>query len=116
MPRRPPAAVPRPLREVVTDALADLLADQPASPHKLAFAWRAAVGPALARATSVTLEGTTLVVEVAGPLWAPEVQRAVPELLGRLERLLGAGVVRAIAVKAPGSATPRRRPPARRPR
>lgn len=82
-----------------TPALAALLRGQPLSPGKVSLAWRAAVGPAVARATDVALgPGGALAVTVADPHWARELHRSRPLIAGRLEQLLGAGVVTRIEV------------------
>lgn len=120
MTRKPPSPTPRPVRDLAGDALAELLRDQPMSPQKLDFAWKAAVGPALARATAVSLDGRVLRVEVAGPLWGSEIERAADGVLARLARVLGPGAVTALDVRGGVPARPRRppvrQPPAGRPR
>jgi hypothetical protein len=93
-----------PLQDVVAAALARLLAGAPLSPGKLDFAWRAVVGPAMARATRVTLDGRrTLRVEVAGAAWQSELERALPVVRARLEALLGSGAVAAIEIRPGGN-------------
>ena len=82
-----------PLAHALPGALVDLLRGAPLSKGKVAFAWRAAVGPAVERVTSVFLENGTLIVETASPQWSREVQRSTPVILRRLESLLGEGVV-----------------------
>lgn len=66
-----------------------MLAQQPMTPGKLQFAWRAAVGPALARASSVELRGACVVVHMTSPEWAREIERSRPMILARLRLLLG---------------------------
>lgn len=66
-----------------------MLAQQPMTPGKLQFAWRAAVGPALARASSVELRGARVVVHMTSPEWAREIERSRPMILARLRLLLG---------------------------
>lgn len=113
----------RPVRDALSEGLAQLIGDQPMSQAKLDFAWRTAVGAALARVTRVELApDRTLKVGVAGPLWRIELQRAVPEVLPRLTTLLGNGAVTRIELEqdadAPTPATRRtgpRRPPGRLP-
>ncbi len=80
-------------------ALATLLRDAPLSPGKVAFAWRAAVGPALERVTSVRLDGRTLIVDATTAQWAREVSRSVTVILPRLQTLLGAEAVTGISVR-----------------
>ena len=89
----------RPLSSALPGALAELLRDTPTSPGKVAFAWRAAVGPAIEQATEVTLEGSILIVETTSPQWAREIRRSSSIMLGRLETLLGPNVVKEIWVR-----------------
>jgi hypothetical protein len=80
-------------------ALVDLLRNAPLSQGKVAFAWRAAVGPALERVTSVFLENSTLIVETATVQWSREVHRSTPVIMRRLDALLGAGAVTRIETR-----------------
>jgi hypothetical protein len=66
------------------------------------FAWKAAVGPAVQRVTTVRLEDTRLIVEAATPEWAREVRRATPVIMVRLKTLLGPGVVKQLSVRTNG--------------
>jgi len=70
-----------------------MLAGQPMTPGKLQFAWRAAVGPALARASSVELRDARVVVHMSSPEWAREIERSRPIILQRLRLLLGTDVI-----------------------
>jgi len=90
----------RPLSSAVPGALADLLRAAPLSPGKVTFAWRAAVGPAVERETSVRLENTTLIVDAATRQWAQEVRRASATILRRLDTLLGPDVVERLEVRS----------------
>ena len=89
----------RPLTHAVPGALRLLMRDAPLSAGKVDFAWRAAVGPALGRATTVNLEGSVLVVRTATPEWSREVMRCSPIILRRLQELLGADAVKRIEVQ-----------------
>jgi hypothetical protein len=89
----------RPLNSALPGALAELLKDAPLSPGKVSFAWRAAVGPALERETSVRLEAGTLIVDAASRQWAREVRRSSSIILNRLKMLLGDGAVKTISVR-----------------
>jgi predicted nucleic acid-binding Zn ribbon protein len=89
----------RPLAHVVPGAVLQLLRDIPISDGKVGFAWRAAVGPALGRATHVRLEGRVLLVDAASPEWSREVARSSAVILNRLQTLLGAAVVERIEVR-----------------
>jgi len=69
--------------------LADIVRRQPPSPARTTFAWQLAVGPALARATSVTLDGTVLRVSSPDPRWLKEIERAQATVLPKIQQLLG---------------------------
>lgn len=75
-----------------------LLSRTPLTPEKVTFAWGQAVGQAMARAASATLEGSTLVVRTADARWAREVERSADLILGRVQHLLGRGVVHKLEV------------------
>ena len=77
-----------------------LLRDTPLSDGKVGFAWDAAVGPALARATNVKLQAGVLIVEATSAQWGLEVKRSAPVILERLQSLLGAGVVTTISIRS----------------
>ena len=89
-------------------ALAAVLRRAPLSEDKVAFAWRAAVGPAVDKLTRVALEDRTLRVRVRDAAWKSEIDRSCGVIHSRLESLLGQGVVRRIdvVVDRPASATP----------
>ena len=89
----------RPLQHAIPGALLTLLRDAPLSDGKVGFAWRAAVGPALQRATHVKLEGNVLLVDTASAQWSREVKRSSPVILRRLQELLGADAVSRIEVR-----------------
>lgn len=88
-----------PARSCMPAVVAELLQGQPLSGGKVAFAWRVAVGPAIDRVTGVTRrEDGTLVVRVADTSWKREIQRSAGLILGRLETLLGTGVVKRLDI------------------
>jgi len=91
----------RPIHHALPGALVELLRGTPLSPGKVGFAWRAAVGPAVERVTSVQLAGRVLVVEASGPQWAREVTRSADVILTRLQTLLGKDTVTSITVRTP---------------
>ena len=84
---------------IVPAALRELLRAAPLSDGKVTFAWKAAVGPALERATDVKLEAGTLIVETAGPQWTREVRRSSGVILARIKTLLGDGTVQRLEVR-----------------
>ena len=90
----------RPIQSVAGGVLAQIVRRQPPSPARTAFAWQLTVGPALARATSVVLEGTTLRVGAADSRWLKEVERAQAVILPKLQLLLGEGSVTRISVRS----------------
>jgi predicted nucleic acid-binding Zn ribbon protein len=85
--------------QVLPATLVQLLRDAPLSSGKVEFAWNAAVGPAVQRATAVKLDGTTLIVDVNSAQWAREMKRSEHVILTRLESLLGPEVVTSIVVR-----------------
>lgn len=82
-----------PISRLAQSALAGPLRVAPLTPGKVAFAWTAVVGPAVARATVVRLEDTTLVVTAATRDWQREVTRSSCVILPRLQALLGRDAV-----------------------
>ena len=80
------------------DALADILRKAPLNDEKIAFAWRAAVGAAMDRGTTVSLNRGVLRVRVKDPTWRREVERSEILIRARINALLGGGTVRAIDV------------------
>jgi hypothetical protein len=90
----------QPLAQAIPKVLAELLRAAPASPGKIEFAWKAAVGPAVARVTRVKLEGRLLLVESDTPVWTREVVRSSPVILRRLNNLLGSDAIAGISVRA----------------
>jgi hypothetical protein len=93
-----------PVQRVLPDALAAVLRDVPLSPEKVAFAWRTAVGPAVARATEVELRQGVLRVRAQDAAWQREVERSAGLIRVRLETLLGTGIVRGLDVSLQGNA------------
>jgi hypothetical protein len=89
----------RPLSHALPGALAALLRDVPNSPGKVEFAWKAAVGPAVERVTSVLLENKVLIVEAPHQIWDREIARSTPVILARLQMLLGRDAVTMIQVR-----------------
>lgn len=80
---------------LIPAVLAEVIRKAPLCPEKVEFAWRAAVGAAMDRVTTVRLdEGGVLHVNAVDVHWAREVRRSSRLIVKRLEALLGAGVVR----------------------
>jgi hypothetical protein len=89
------------IAQAVPGALIALLSAAPTSPGKVEFAWNAAVGPALRRATNIRLEGTQLIVDAATVHWAREIVRSSRIILSRLQAFLGKDCVTEIIVRQP---------------
>jgi predicted nucleic acid-binding Zn ribbon protein len=90
------------LQQVLPVVVQMLIRDMPLSPGKVTFAWRAAVGAAIDRATTVRLlEGGVLDVRVSDQHWRRELRRSTPLILARLSTLLGDGTVTSIQARAP---------------
>ena len=84
-----------PAHQVIPAVLAEVLRKAPLCPEKVEFAWRAAVGPAVARVTTVSLDHDgVLRVASTEAHWITEVRRSSKLILARLESMLGAGVVK----------------------
>jgi predicted nucleic acid-binding Zn ribbon protein len=84
---------------VIPAVLAQVLRDAPLCPEKIEFAWRSAVGPAVARVTNVRLEaGGVLHVRVDEAHWGREIRRSSRLILSRMAALLGTGVVRTLDI------------------
>jgi predicted nucleic acid-binding Zn ribbon protein len=90
----------RPLTHVAPGALMVLLRDMPLSSGKVELAWSVAVGPAIARATSVKLEGPALLVETTSAEWTREIKRSTSIILKRLQSLLGDDAVTSISIRS----------------
>lgn len=87
-----------PVHQFMPKVLAEVLRKAPLSPEKVAFAWRAAVGPAVDNATTIELRERVLRVHVRDVAWQREIERSMTLIRARLDALLGAGVVRDVDV------------------
>jgi hypothetical protein len=98
-----------PINSTAARAMRTLLANQPTTDAKVAFAWQIAAGPALGRSASVRWadEEGVLHVRPSTPAWTAEIRHARPILRGRMNELLGADVVKRIEI-VPASERPPR--------
>src|SRR5688572_18169568 len=80
------------------NALAEMLRKQPSSPARTAFACQLAVGPAMARWTTVELTNGVLKVRTRDPRYRPEIVRVRDTILLRLKELLGAAEIRRLEI------------------
>jgi len=78
--------------------VAEIIRRQPASKEKTTFAWSVAVGPAIARATTVDLDRGLLYVRAKDVRWAREIERARDTVIERLQQLLGPDAPRDLRV------------------
>lgn len=89
----------QPIGQVLPRALAQIVRQAPLSAGKVDFAWRSAVGTAMARVSGVRLEGGILLVDAQTAQWAAAIMRSSPVILGRLQSMLGADTVREIRLR-----------------
>jgi predicted nucleic acid-binding Zn ribbon protein len=86
-----------PAHKVIPAVLAEVLRKAPLTAEKVEFAWRAAVGAAVARSTSVSLDADgVLHVTSVESHWTTEVRRSSKLIMARLEAMLGPGVIKSI--------------------
>jgi hypothetical protein len=78
----------------------DLLAQQPTTAAKVAFAWQLAAGPALARAGAPHWsDDGVLRVRARDLAWLREIRRARPIVTDRLTALLGPDVIKRLVIE-----------------
>jgi Dna[CI] antecedent DciA-like protein len=87
-----------PLQQFSSGVLAEIIRRQPHSTARTNFAWQIAVGPAIARTTSIDVTDGVLRVCARDASWEQAVERAADTILPRLQHLLGADFVRTIHV------------------
>jgi predicted nucleic acid-binding Zn ribbon protein len=88
-----------PIQRFSSGVLTEIVRRQPSSPGRTSFAWQLAVGPALARATTVALRDGVLTVRASDERWGLEIARAREVILARLQRVLGPEQVRTLRVE-----------------
>jgi hypothetical protein len=89
-----------PVQTIATTVLADVIRRQPSSPARTTFAWLVAVGPALARVTTVELRNRNMIVSARDAQWARELERARDTILPRLQLLLGRDTIKGLYINA----------------
>ena len=91
--------------KVIPAVLAGVVRKAPLSDEKVTFAWNAAVGPVIQRATSVRLDAHgVLHVTAADPNWSREIRRSSKLIIGRLATMLGPDTVQKIKTDLPAKA------------
>jgi predicted nucleic acid-binding Zn ribbon protein len=88
-----------PIQHFSSGVLSEVIRRQPSSPARTALAWQLAVGPALARTTTVELVDGVLTVHSADPRWTLEVTRARDIVLRRLQHFLGPDSVKTLKIE-----------------
>jgi predicted nucleic acid-binding Zn ribbon protein len=92
-----------PAHKLIPSVLANVLKNAPLCPEKVEFAWRIAVGPAVARVTSISLDDHgALHVTSSDPHWLAEVRRSSKLILARLATMLGPDAVQRISTATGG--------------
>lgn len=89
----------QPIAQVLPQALAQIVRQAPLSHGKVDFAWKSAVGPAMARVSEVRLEEGLLIVEAQTAAWGAAIMRATPLILPRLRALLGPDTIREMRLR-----------------
>jgi len=89
----------QPVAQVIPRVLAGIVRQAPLSPGKVDFAWRTAVGTAMARVSAVRLEDGVLLVETRSRHWSAAIMRGSSLILSRLQAMLGPDVVREIKLR-----------------
>ena len=82
-----------PIQQFSPGVLAQIIRRQPPSSERTAFAWQMAVGPAIARTTTIAIVDGVLRVTVRDAHWGRAVERGAATILPRMQHLLGAQTV-----------------------
>ena len=90
----------QPFQSFAPAVLAEIIRRQPDSKQRTDFAWSVAVGPALARVTTVELRNHNIIVSARDVQWARELERARGTILPRLQLLLGHDTVKGLYINA----------------
>ncbi|MBY0494650.1 MAG: DUF721 domain-containing protein [Cyanobacteria bacterium] len=81
--------------QVMPAVVADVIRKAPLTDEKVAFAWRLAVGPAVAKATTVRLAADgTLYVSAESKAWVDSIRASVGLIRSRLAHFLGDDAVK----------------------
>jgi hypothetical protein len=84
--------------QVMPGVVAEVIRKAPLTDEKVAFAWRLAVGPAVAKATTVRLGSDgTLYLRANSPAWLDGVRQSVGLIRSRLAHYLGENAVKRIS-------------------
>jgi predicted nucleic acid-binding Zn ribbon protein len=87
--------------KVLPTVVAEILRKAPLSPEKVTMAWRLAVGPAIAKATTVRLVSDgTLHIKAETPAWLAAVRKSTSLIHLRMGDLLGEDTVKKLSFGA----------------
>jgi predicted nucleic acid-binding Zn ribbon protein len=86
------------IQQFSSGVLAEVIRRQPPSAARTMFAWQLAVGPAIARVTTVSVLDGVLQVNARDADWERAVERASQTILARMQHLLGAETVTSMKV------------------
>jgi predicted nucleic acid-binding Zn ribbon protein len=88
--------------QVMPAVVAEVIRKAPLTDAKVAFAWRLAVGPAVAKATTVRLATDgTLYVNAESKAWVDSIRASVGLIRSRLAHYLGEDAVKRISYPEP---------------
>jgi hypothetical protein len=88
-----------PIQNLSGGVLCQLVRRQEPSTARTAFAWQLAVGPALARTTTVSLDAGVLTVRAADERWIREIERSRDVVLLKMQSLLGEDQISAVKTR-----------------
>jgi hypothetical protein len=84
--------------QVMPAVVAEIIRKAPLTDEKVTFAWRLAVGPALAKATTVRLGADgTLYLSAESKAWSDSIRASVGLIRSRLAHYLGDDAVKRIS-------------------
>jgi predicted nucleic acid-binding Zn ribbon protein len=84
--------------QVMPGVVAEVIRKAPLTDEKVTFAWRLAVGPAVAKATKVRLGSDgTLYLSAESPAWLDGVRQSVGLIRSRLAHYLGDNAIKRIS-------------------
>ena len=88
--------------QVMPAVVAEVIRKAPLTDEKVSFAWRLAVGPAVAKATTVRLAADgTLYVNAESKAWVDSIRASVGLIRSRLAHYLGEDAVKRISYPDP---------------
>jgi predicted nucleic acid-binding Zn ribbon protein len=96
--RSPPVTM-QPIGQILPRALAQIVREAPLSRGKVDFAWRSAVGTAMARVSAVLLDDGVLLIEAQTAAWGAAIMRSSPVILSRLRTMLGPETIREMRLR-----------------